>query len=267
MGFNSFHNSAQNPAQIYYKWSGGAKEIELPDGSKAKKPRGDFTYWDGEANQLVALPFTFCVLEQTRSINGFAPTPGANIRFYSNEAITYEDEFTVFRKDENGTEQILKGTYQEIKKNLPQGAKLQINLYFYNPTNDQIERFNMSGAALSAFIDFTKKNKGLYEHPIIMEAGDVKTVGSVDFVPPKFKYGPAYDKDMMDKLAEQDKIVVDYMNEKRAQQGASDSTAATGSIDQTPAQYQGEENQETGEAGEVIENDDEAPLDLSEIPF
>lgn len=265
MGFSSFHNSTQNPAQIYYKWSGGAKEIELPDGSKAKKPRGDFQYWDGEANQLVALPFTFCVLEQTRSITGFSPTPGQNVRFYSNEVVDYDGVFKVFRKDDSGTEQIAEGTYNEIKKKLPQGAKLQINLYFYNPTNDQIERFNMSGAALSAFIDFSKKNKGLYEHPVIMEAGEVKTVGTVDFIPPKFKYGPKYDDEMLKKLSEFDKQIIDYMNDKRDN---GDTATSVGSIDQTPAQYQGEENQETGGAGEVVEADaDEEALDLSEIPF
>ena len=29
MGFSSFHNSSPNPAQRYYRWSGGEKKVEV----------------------------------------------------------------------------------------------------------------------------------------------------------------------------------------------------------------------------------------------
>lgn len=255
MGFNSFHNSTQNPAQNYYRWSGGMKDVELPDGTTAKKLKGELQYWDGENNQKVDLPFQFCALEQTRSITGFSPTPGQNVRFFSNECVDYDDEMIVYRKDDGGTTEICRGQYGAIKEKLPQGARLQINLYIYNAKSGQIERLNLSGSALGAFIDFSKKNKGMYEHSIIMEEGEAKKTGSVEFMPPKFKLGPAYSDDEMKVLHEKDQEVVAYMKDKQAHNGK----AADGGIDQTPAQYQGEENQETGEQEETI--------DLSEVPF
>lgn len=257
MGFNSFHNSTQNPAQVYYRWSGGAKEVELPDGSTAKQPRGELQYWNGEDNQVVDLPFQFCALEQTRSITGFSPTPGSNVRYYSNECIGFDDEMTVFRKDDSGTEEILRGKYSEIKKKLPEGARLQINLYIYNAKSSQIERLNLIGSALSAFIEFSKKEKGIYEHSILMEAGEKKTTGAVEFIPPKFTLGAAYTEDEMKILREKDDEVVAYMKDKQASQA----NYSEGNIDQTPGQYQGEENQETGEAG------DDETITLDEVPF
>ena len=258
MGFNSFHNSTQNPAQNYYRWSGGMKDVELPDGTTAKKLKGELQYWDGENNQKVDLPFQFCALEQTRSITGFSPTPGQNVRYYSNEAVEYDDELVVYRKDDGGTQEICRGQYGAIKEKLPQGAALQINLYIYNAKSGQIERLNLKDSALGAFIDFSKKNKGIYEHSIIMEEGDVKKTGSVEFIPPKFKLGPAYSDDELKVLGEKDQEVVAYMKEKH-QANAQNGSGSEGAIDQTPAQYQGEENQETGEQEETI--------DLSEVPF
>lgn len=256
MGFNSFHNSTQNPAQNYYRWSGGMKDVELPDGSTAKKPKGELQYWDGENNQKVELPFQFCALEQTRSITGFSPTPGQNVRYFSNECVEYDDEMIVFRRDDGGTTEVLRGQYNQIKEKLPQGARLQINLYIYNAKSGQIERINLNGSSLAAFIDFSKKNKGIYEHSIIMEEGDVKKNGTVEYVPPKFKLGPAYTDDEMKVLSEKDQEVVAYMKDKQSRNA---NNGGEGNIDQTPAQYQGEENQETGEQEETI--------DLSEVPF
>ena len=65
MGFHSFRESTPNPAQRYYRWSGGAKDVILPDGSKAKQPRGELLFYNGEEMESTPLPFTFCALEQT----------------------------------------------------------------------------------------------------------------------------------------------------------------------------------------------------------
>lgn len=106
MGFSSYHNSIQNPAQRYYKWSGGIKkEVQLPNGGTAEQVEGALTYYDGnlpegEQTVRVALPFNFCILEQSRSITGFSPTPGTKIRYFSNEAVSYDDVLVVMRKHE-----------------------------------------------------------------------------------------------------------------------------------------------------------------------
>lgn len=277
MGFNSFHNSVTNPAQKYYKWSGGAKEeVTLPDGSTANKVVGRLTYWDSEKvredgeqgdNVVVQLPFRFCILEQTRSITGFSPTPGTNIRYYSNETVGNDEILVVQRRDDSGAKEILRGTYDQIKPSLPQGARLQINLYIYNPDSQQIERLNLQGSALAAFIDFSKKNRQIYERMTVMESsGELKKTGTVEYMPPKFSLtGNAYSDDEMKELTKQDQILVEYLKYRSDQNVNSNGgvtvgqTEVVGNIDQTPAQYQGEENQETGGAGDDI--------NLDEIPF
>lgn len=267
MGFNAFHNSIQNPAQRYYKWSGGIKkEVQLPSGGTAEQVEGALTYYDanmpdGEQNVHVPLPFNFCILEQTRSITGFSPTPGSNIRYYSNEAVGYDDEFVVMRKDESGSHEIVRGKYDQIKEKLPQGARLQINLYIYNPSSKQIERINAQGSCLAAFIEMSKKQKnGIYERMCSIDSsGETKKTGTVTYMPPTFALSSnKYSDDEMKLLTEQDKIVVDYMDYRHKQNAnnSGDQVAGEfGPVDQTPTAYQGEENQETGGSGEDISMD------------
>ena len=233
------------------------------------------TYWDSEAinkdgeqgdNISVKLPFRFCILEQSRSITGFSPTPGTNIRYYSNETVQNDEILVVQRKDDSGNHEVCRGTYEQIKPSLPQGARLQINLYIYNPDSQSIERLNLQGSAVAAFIDFSKKNRDLYERMTYMEAaGVLKKTGSVEYMPPKFKLAEArYSDEEMKELTKQDAIVVEYLkfrSEQNQKNGGSGQSEYVGemAVDQTPAQYQGEENQETGEAGDQI--------GLEDIPF
>lgn len=279
MGFNSFNNSTRNPATKYYKWSGGAKEeVALPDGTTATKVVGRLTYWDSDAinkdgeqgdNIAVPLPFRFCILEQSRSITGFSPTPGTNIRYYSNETVQNDEVLVVQRKDDSGNHEVCRGTYDQIKASLPQGARLQINLYIFNPDTMQIERLNLQGSSVAAFIDFSKKNKeALYTRVTTMEsAGELKKNGSVEYMPPVFKSATVnYSDEEMKELTKQDQIVVEYLKYRSEQNRLANGESAentqseyVGSIDQTPTQYQGDENQETGGAGDEI--------NLEEIPF
>lgn len=266
MGFSSYHNSTPNPAQKYYKWSGGYKEeVTLPDGGTANKISGRLTYWDKEAgengeNIPVPLPFAFCALEQTRAITGFSPTPGSNIRYFSNETVDNDEIMVVQRKDATGTHEVCRGRYSEIKEKLPQGARLQVNLYIYNPHSEQIERLNLSGSALGAFINFTKNNKGIYDQMMTIDAsGELKKTGTVEFMPPKFALsGGRYTDEEMKKLSEQDQLIVEYMKYRREQNDGANGEVV-GSINQTPDMYQGEENQETGGEGEDI--------NMEDIPF
>ena len=247
MGFNSFHNTSPNPAQRYYRWSGGEKKVEI-NGETVKKLKGELVYWDGEAMQSQELPFTFCVLEQTSSVTGFAPkSSGDGVRYYSNEITSFDEPIKVTRRDNSGSEVIAEGIYQNVKKNLPEGCKFQTNLYIYNPTEQRIERINLKGSALSAFITFGQKNKGIYEHTVTMDVGEEHTTGSVDYIEPKFILGDKYTDEDMKILAEQDKIVVDYLKGKREanMNGAGEAETENGEVvDQTPAQYDGEQSQE-----------------------
>lgn len=270
MGFNDHHNgSTQNPAARSYRWAGQIKtKVDLPDGKTAEQIEGGLIYFDpdkpeGEQKVRVKLPFEFCILEQSRSIKGFSPTPGTSIRYYSNEAPGYDDVLHVIRVDGSGRKEILSGKYSDIKQKLPQGAKLQINLYIFNPAEDRIEVLRLQGAAMTAFFEFSKANKGkLYERMCTLDtSGELKTTGSVSFVPPTFTLSAQkYSSDEQKFLVEHDKKVVDYLNQLRQQNGGT-AVENSGSVkvDQTPDMYAGEENQETGELGDTI--------GLEEIPF
>lgn len=272
MGFSSFHNSTPNPAQRYYRWSGGEKKVTLDSGETVKKLRGELVYWDGEAMQVQDLPFTFCVLEQTSSVTGFAPkSSGDGVRYYSNEITSFDEPIKVTRRDNAGSEVIAEGLYQSIKKSLPEGCKFQTNLYIYNPIEQRIERINLKGSALSAYINFGQKNKGIYEHLVTMSVGEEHTTGSVDYIEPKFELGDRYTDEDMKTLSAQDQIVVEYLKGKRdANLKGAGETDANGEgydmIDQTPAQYDGEQSQDPS-ANNKASGSADGEITFGDIPF
>ena len=94
-----------------------------------------------------------------------------------------------------------------------------------------------------------------------MDVGEEHTTGSVDYIEPKFTLGDKYTDEDMKILAEQDKIVVEYLKGKREANmngaGETDTNGEGGEVvDQTPAQYEGEQSQDTS---------DEITLD--QVPF
>lgn len=269
MGFSSFHNSTPNPAQRYYRWSGGEKKVTLDSGEVVKKLKGELVYWDGEAMRAQDLPFTFCVLEQTSSVTGFAPkSMGEGVRYYSNEITSFDEPIRVTRRDSNGSEVVAEGKYQNVKRKLPEGCKFQTNLYIYNPAEQRVERINLKGSALSAYIEFGQKNKGIYDHVVTMSVGDEHTTGAVDYVAPKFELGEHYTDEDMKVLSAQDQIVVEYLKGKREANlsGAGDDDTAgeiNTVIDQTPAQYDGEQSQEQP----VANGNGDGEITYGDIPF
>lgn len=253
MGFNSFYNKPTSPAKIYSRWRGG---------------EGKLTHWDGQVQNMDGslgseveekLPFKFAILEQTRRISGFSPSKTTSTRFYSNEAVEFDDVITVMSKTGDGPAQkILEGKYADIKEKLPQGAKLAVQLYVYVPERDQIECITCQGASLGAFIEFSKKNK-IYENFITMEKGDEATTGAVHYFPPKFGLAEAYDKDTLARLAEIDKTIVDYL---KSVHDSNETSVDINEVDQTPKQYDGEQSQEPAQAGDGTQE-----INFNEIPF
>lgn len=253
MGFNSFYNKPTSPAKIYSRWRGG---------------EGKLTHWDGQVQNTDGslgseveekLPFKFAILEQTRRISGFSPSKTTSTRFYSNEAVEFDDVITVMSKTGDGPAQkILEGKYADIKEKLPQGAKLAVQLYVYVPERDQIECITCQGASLGAFIEFSKKNK-IYENFITMEKGDEATTGAVHYFPPKFGLAEAYDKDTLARLAEIDKTIIDYL---KSVHDSNETSVDINEVDQTPKQYDGEQSQEPAQA-----DDGTQEINFNEIPF
>ena len=227
-GFEDYHNKVQTPAKVYHKWSGGVKEkVALPDGGEAVKLRGELSHWDAATKEKVVsdLPFKFAVLEQTKRIQGFSPNGSTATRYYSNEAVEFDDILKVYAKEgENPARVVAEGTYSEIKASLPAGARLSSVLYGYNPSTEQIEVITLQGASLSAFIEFSKANK-IYTGYTTIEEGEKKTNGSVEFVPPIFKMAENYTDADMDLLREKSHEIKTYLESVKSNSEARNSKA------------------------------------------
>lgn len=258
-GFEDYHNKTQTPAKVYHKWSGGVKEkVALPDGGEAVKLRGELSHWDASTKEKVVsdLPFKFAILEQTKRISGFNPSPSGNTRYYSNEAVEYDDILKVYAKEgENPAYVVAEGTYSEIKPTLPAGARLASVLYGYNPATGQIEVITLQGASLSAFIEYSKANR-IYTGFTAIEEGEKKTNGSVEYVPPVFKLAENYTDADMDGLREKSRQIKEYLagvKSNNVQRQTVGELAEALGVD--PATVQQEETQE------------EETIDFESIPF
>lgn len=250
LGFNSYHNGSTNPAKAFHKWAGG---------------KGELVHWNGEENVASKLPFKFAILEQTRRIQGFVPGRGQgdSARFYSNEAVDYNDVITVMRKEQNkAAEEVISGKYADIKSKLPEGAKYASVLYILNVETGEIECLTLSGCSVGAFIDFSKKNK-IYENFVeITGKGEEEHMGASTFYRPVFAVSDPYSREDMDMLVKKDAEVIDWLKEVHNKSGATSSDP----IDQTPAQYDGEGSQEIIEE-EPSQDNNKGEVDFSSIPF
>ena len=260
MGFDSYHNRKVSPAKVYNRWRGGKGVLSHWDGQVANS--------DGTVGAKVEekLPFKFAILEQTRRISGFSPTsnPKVSIRYYSNEAVDYNDTLTVMVKEgDQPAREVCSGKYADIKSKLPSGARLEVQLYVYVPERDQIECISCQGASLSSFIDFSKKNK-IYENYVTIERNpNEKRQGVVSYYEPTFKLSDPYTKEEISKLVEKDAIVTSYLKEVHDKLNGVGEEAEE-SVDQTPQVYECEQSQEQVETDN---NDDVNPVDFNAIPF
>lgn len=146
-----------NPALRFYQWSGDS---------------GSFSYWDkslGEKGEKVEVkvspksPFTFLVLETCHTIKGFSDSDQSG--FWSNEVKDISKE-TLNVKTAKGP--VASGLYTNISEKIKSlGAKYCQSVYIaIKGEGGKLEICNiqLTGAALSSWLDFCKSNK-------IMEVG------------------------------------------------------------------------------------------------
>lgn len=260
MGFLEAQNATPNPAQAYYRWSGGLKNVTLSDGTEAKQLKGELVFFNGEEMEATDLPFEFCLLDQSASVTGY--NPNGDARFYSNEFTSNKEIVRVTKDTDGNREVVAEDYYANLKGHLPEGAKYQSNLYVYVPAHDRIERLNLKGSALSAWIEFGQKNKGIYNHTVKLDAGEKKTMGTVEFIAPKFEFGQEYDDTQKEQLTKYATVVSEYLKTKR-QANLENAGEPDVQIDQTPTQYEGEQSQETP----TEEEKEEGGITLSDVPF
>lgn len=137
----------QNPSEHYFEWKGGDGHIEFYDKEKQQRITVPFSK---------AKPFEFIVLDQLNGITGWSDQDNSGI--WSNETRSTRDEFTV--RTRKGVKYV--GPYKN-EQGLSQvagfGAKYVKIVYIAHKNsagNYIMGRIGLTGAALNAWIDFTK---------------------------------------------------------------------------------------------------------------
>lgn len=198
-----------NPAKMFFEWNG---------------EKGHFRYWDKEAvvegqekpgkNIDVLLPFAFMALDSLSTIKGFSDAD--NSSFWSNEVRNVKTDEMIVRTKKGIC---AKGIYEKVivDRNC-NGAKYCQSVYIaYRTAKDNpmvIANIQLTGAALSSWIDFRKKNKNIFEGAIIVKGCVQGQKGKVVYQMPIFQklaVTPQSEKDAIELDKELQKYLSAYL--------------------------------------------------------
>lgn len=197
---------------------------------------GAFVYYDRDEGKDISIPdpFEFIVLDQLSGVKGWSDEDSSG--FWSNEVKSIsKDELTV--RTSKGVKAT--GIWKEIKA-LPAlaGARYATVLYVAHQADGglDIARIYLTGAALNAWIEFSRGNR-IHTGKVIVSKWEDKKKGAISYKSPVFEL-----VDMSDEESKQatslDKILQSFLLESTSK-----------AVDLPPAPKQ------------------ESSLDLSEIPF
>lgn len=232
-----------NPAVRFFEWSGGEGEVRYFDKSLGEK---------GE-NVTVGLPFKFLVLDRVAQVTGGIDRDGTYQGFWSNAVKNLKTQgFTV--RSKAGVE--AQGLYEHIKGH--PGIKFMTGLYiaFYDDDGSlQIGYLKIKGAALTAWIEFTKSHKNIYEGAFAITGNTKKRKGSTTYYEPVFKYIDNVSEDADAMAKELDVHLQEYLTAYFAQNG----------IAEVETEYTGQVMAATVNGGNYYDNPpDMPPMDVRE---
>lgn len=246
-----------------YRWSGGGREKVLEDGTTATVLVGGISSYNSETKSK-----DFFDPNMKIAVVGVTSTIGGGVydnnlgkyttRFYANEVTnTFDQPLKVFKRTETGSEVLYEAPYASFKNDKPQGMELQVNVYFYNFTTKQIDRFELLGCARNEwFGSKLGNNKALYEQFLHITQGEQRTAGATKFVVPKYDLAERYTDEQRNEIINSEA----YKAYAAWEEGLEKNVATSDpSVNQTPAQYDGEGSQE------II--DEDSPIDLDDVPF
>lgn len=207
---------------------------------------GAVIYYDKEQgeNIKVPTPLEFIVLDQLATVKGWSDQD--NSGYWSNEVRSVgRDVLTVRTK--NGIKE--QGIWRDIKASPSiAGAKYHASIYVATKGRDGLEISNLAltGAALNAWIEFTRTNR-VNSVAVILSGWKDDKKGSVSFKVPVFEASPMENKD---EAIELDKQLQAYFSEYF-------STPAEGSHDEVVE----------AQVELIDESEENTPIDLDSIPF
>lgn len=243
-----------NPAQHFFQWAGSTGKLQWYD--KEKK-----------VNVETRLPFEFIVLDQLATITGYNKTTESG--FWSNEVrSTKKDELYVRTK----AGPFEAGLYENLTQTAKRGGKFAASIYIAHKIGDEwvIGNIKAHGSALSAWIEFTKANRGATtSSKISMSRGEVQEAPTGEFYPPVFTAEP-WEEDEYKAALELDKQLQIYLSQYLAAPKFDDDTVSNSLSAETPIadQYNKEDLPVSSQKEEMTLDDfGGEPIDLSNIPF
>lgn len=190
---------SKNPAQAFLEWRSSEK---------------CFRFWDKEKeqHQFVPLPFKFLWLREYTTIKGFSDNHQGGI--WSNEISSFNQPLKVSVKSKlsGGIETIAEGLYKDIKEKLKSaGGRYTKSVYVMTPKG-AILNLQLTGAAFSAWLEFTKKTQARLQDEWI-EVTDVVEgkKGATVFYTPDFKFSGSLTNEEAAKADEAFKPLEDYL--------------------------------------------------------
>lgn len=213
MGRSNPNEYAENPAQRFFDWQGG---------------EGALVYYDRDKKENVEVdrPFRFLVLEEVMTVGGGFDNDDTFIGYWSNAIKPREaknEELTVRSTAKGKTRVEMTGKWADIKASLT-GAKYIKGLYvgYFNDDDDlTIGYLKIRGAALSAWMEFCKAHKNIYEGAFTITKDTVqKKKGKNTYFEPVFSHTDKLkDETNQAALALDADVLQPYLTEYFAQQG------------------------------------------------
>lgn len=248
--------NSPHPCTRWFEWDGS---------------NGGIRYYDKEKKENISVPdgFTFILLDQLATIKGWHDASDSGI--HSNEVRDTKQEVFVVKAFKGGT--IAEGFYARIRDRVnAAGGNYTTNLYiaFRNSDRLAIGSLQFKGAALSAWLEFSKKNRSdLYKKAIRIKGATEGKKGKITFRTPNFfvaDVSPETDAQAIECDKELQQFLASYFKRTRVEQ-----------TEQAPTDYDAHGDPDNGgssaHGGDPSRQPDsepdplDPPVDDSDLPF
>ncbi len=182
-----------------------------------KGSTGEVGFWDKDEKQFVAVdPFKVIVLDVLNTISGYHESSQSGI--YANElssARGWTDERLIVRS-KSGV--LAEGSYTEIKDKVRAlGGKFTNSVYvaFHEDGEWKLGNVKLSGAAVSAWMDFTKDIRLDRSPGVGISGWSKERKGATEYYAPEFASWPVPEADLNAAIA-LDRDLQDYLSNRAA---------------------------------------------------